>query len=62
MDRPVIRTATIDGGRALLAVLVLMLCCSSGLAAEPRVLVLNEAAIQSREYLFIAVDDHWFAI
>ena len=42
-DRPLIRIATTEGGRALLAVLVLMLCFSSGLAAERRVLVLNEA-------------------
>ena len=38
-----IRTTTAEGGRALLTVLALMLHLSSGLAAEPRVLVLNEA-------------------
>ena len=43
MDYPLIRIATAEGGRALLTVLALMLYCSSGLAAEPRVLVLNEA-------------------
>lgn len=42
-DYTLIRTSTAEGGRALLAALVLMLYCSSGLAAEPRVLVLNEA-------------------
>ena len=42
-DYPLIRTSTAEGGRALLAALVLMLYCSGGLAAEPRVLVLNEA-------------------
>jgi len=38
-----IRIAATEGRRALLAVLALMLHLSSGLAAEPRVLVLNEA-------------------
>ena len=40
---PLTWTVMTEGGRALLAVLVLMLCCSGGLAAERRVLVLNEA-------------------
>ena len=40
---PLTWTATTEGGRALLTVLALMLHLSSGLAAEPRVLVLNEA-------------------
>ena len=40
---PLIRIAATEDRRALLAVLALMLHCSSGLAAEPRVLVLNEA-------------------
>ena len=43
VDHPLIRIATSEGGRALLAALALMLYFSSGLAAEPRVLVLNEA-------------------
>ena len=38
-----IRIAATEVRRALLAVLAFMLCFSNGLAAEPRVLVLNEA-------------------
>ena len=42
-DYRLIRIATAEGGRALLTVLAVMLHLSSGFAAEPRVLVLNEA-------------------